>query len=90
MPIASRHTRNHVREVASREELDALFTALSVSGKELDKPAYPGRMVKLPDGTTIGYRTKSRTSVEPTIDINTLGNDKIKIHINKDKWISDD
>ncbi|MEU5850941.1 hypothetical protein [Saccharopolyspora shandongensis] len=86
----SRSTRNHVREVASAEELDALFTSLSAGGKALDKPTYPGSMVKLPDGTTIGYRTKSKTSPDPTLDIKTPKNDKIKVHINKEKWIAND
>jgi hypothetical protein len=85
-----RSTRNHVREVASVDELDALFTSLSAGGKNLDKPTYPGRMVKLPDGTTIGYRTKSKTSADPTLDIKTPKNDKIKVHVNREKWVAND
>ncbi|APU17717.1 hypothetical protein UA75_29120 [Actinoalloteichus sp. GBA129-24] len=43
-------------------------------------------MTRLPDGTKIGYRTKASTSPDPTIDITTEKMEKLKIHVNREKW----
>ncbi|WP_007023299.1 hypothetical protein [Saccharomonospora iraqiensis] len=78
--------RRPIREVRSVEELNRLFDVLSAGGEEIEKPTYAGRLLVLPDGTTIGYRLKSKTTVEPTIDISTRDGYSLKIHVNVRGW----
>lgn len=78
--------RNHVREVATERELTCLFRALSSGATPVDKPGYPGSLVRHSDHTTVGYRTRSKTSPYPTLDISTAQGGRIKIHINGDQW----
>ncbi|WP_157434446.1 MULTISPECIES: hypothetical protein [Actinoalloteichus] len=75
-----------IREVRSTEELLEIFNALSRGGTVLDLPRYDGVMVLLPDATKIGYRTKSTSSPDPTIDIRTEQDVKLKIHVNREGW----
>lgn len=82
----ARPKRYPVREVRSLQELDDLFAALSPGGEKIDKPTYAGHMLLFPDGTTIGYRVKSKTTVEPTIDIRTPDGWSLKIHVNTQGW----
>lgn len=82
----ARPKRHPIREVRSLDELDTLFTALSPGSEKLDKPTYAGHMLLYPDGTTIGYRVKSKTTVEPTIDIKTPDGWSLKIHVNTQGW----
>lgn len=84
--LPARSKRQPIREVRSLDELDDLFAALSSGGKTIDKPMYAGRLVRCPDGTTIGYRVKSKTTAEPTIDIKTPDGWSLKIHVNTQGW----
>jgi hypothetical protein len=68
-----------VRVVSSAEELDDLFAQLSRGG-EVVESSYPGKFVRLPDGSTVGLRGTSATG-GPTIDIVKPGQRPIKIHI---------
>ncbi|MBB5906998.1 hypothetical protein [Actinoalloteichus hymeniacidonis] len=85
----ARRKKYAIREVRSVEELDALFDALSSGGERLHDATYAGSSVLLPDGTRIGYRTKSKTTVEPTIDIKLPDQRRLKIHVNTEGWIDD-
>ncbi|ASO19609.1 hypothetical protein AHOG_09825 [Actinoalloteichus hoggarensis] len=82
----ARRKKEPIREVRAVEELDRLFDDLSVNGSDVQLDSYIGRLLRLPDGTTIGYRTKSKTTVEPTIDIKIPGGRSLKIHVNKQTW----
>lgn len=75
-----------IREVRSLEELDELFAALSAGGEKIEAPTYAGSVLLFPDGTRIGYRVKSKTTVEPTIDITAPGGWSLKIHVNTQGW----
>lgn len=55
-----------VRVVGSSGDLDDLYTALSEGGETVSN-SYPGKFVRLPDGTTVGLRGASRSG-GPTID----------------------
>lgn len=68
-----------VRVVNSAEELDDLFAQLSRGGKVVEN-SYPGKFVRLPDGTSVGLRGASRSGGS-TIDIVRPGQTPIKIHI---------
>ncbi|ASO18038.1 hypothetical protein FHR81_002432 [Actinoalloteichus hoggarensis] len=74
------------REVRTAEEITDIFIALARGGTRLDIPGYKGTMVRLPDGSTVGYRTQSRSSTEPTVDIATALDAFLKIHVNPEKW----
>ncbi|GAA2680509.1 MULTISPECIES: hypothetical protein [Actinosynnema] len=75
-----------VREVRSTEELDVVFRALVRGGRRVHKPSYRGLLYRLPDGTTIGYRVKSSSTPEPTVDLNVPGEPSLKIHVNTKGW----
>lgn len=82
---ATRPGRNSgVRVVDDENELRALFDELSVGGVDATPTtgayAKGGKMVELPDGTTVGLRTTS-TSGGPTIDITFPGNRLLKVHV---------
>jgi hypothetical protein len=49
-----------------------LFEALTVDGKMLVVPAYPGKMVELPGGGRVGFRLISKSG-KPTIDVDIPG-----------------
>lgn len=82
----ARPRKSPIREVRSTAELNELFAALSAGGREGNVPTYLGDLVVLPDGTTVGYRLKSRTTTEPTIDIRTPARRRLKIHVNTQDW----
>ncbi|WP_157434101.1 MULTISPECIES: hypothetical protein [Actinoalloteichus] len=82
----ARRKKDLIREVRSVEELDELFTALAAGGRDAPMPSYIGRLLRRPDGTTIGYRTKSKTTVEPTVDMKIPGGRSLKIQVNTQKW----
>ena len=70
-----------VKVVGSEAELESLFTRMSAGGKPVPGTRYPGgRMVRLPDGTTVGIRSSS-TSGGPAMDIKTPERTIMKVHI---------
>ena len=81
--------KRRIREVASVDALSELFQSLSQGATAVDLPSYPGRILRCSDGTLIGYRVKSRTTVEPTIDITTPDGASLKIHVNPRGWSHD-
>ena len=77
-----------VREVASEADLEAYFDALVRNGyTDRTPPGFPGRMVELPDGTIVNWRTRSKsTGAIPTVDVNPGNGESFKVHINPDGW----
>ncbi len=75
-----------IREVRSLRVLDELFTALARGAVHVEKPTYPGWFYLFADRSTIGYRTKSATTIEPTIEIVTAAGFRLKIHVNTEGW----
>jgi len=55
-----------------QSEADALFKQLSKSGQVVKNKNYPGTLVRLPDGGTVGLRPVSKSG-PPTIDVNVVG-----------------
>ncbi|MCA9591148.1 MAG: hypothetical protein KC657_37890, partial [Myxococcales bacterium] len=72
-----RGRQSHVRTVGSEQQLEAIFDQLASGGTPVQN--YPGRAVRLSDGTFVGIRQGS-ASGGPTIDINRAGI-RTKIHI---------
>jgi hypothetical protein len=72
-----RGEQSHVRTVGSAQELEALFDQLASGGTPVQN--YPGRAVRLSDGSFVGIRQGS-ASGGPTIDINR-GGIVTKVHI---------
>ena len=71
-----------VRVVPTVDDLDELFARLSEGGTTLDS-SYPGKLVRLSDGTTVGLRQESESG-GPTIDIAPSDGERIKVHV--DPW----
>lgn len=71
-----------VRVVGSADELDDLFAGLSRSGSQINS-SYPGKLVRLDDGTTGGLRGASRSG-GPTIDVRLPDGRTVKVHV--DPW----
>jgi hypothetical protein len=71
-------TRQHVKLGGSEADVRELFGQLSQGGEVVDS-GYPGRQVRLPDGTLVGLRESSRSG-GPAIDIRLPGGQSIKIH----------
>ncbi len=71
-----------VRVVSSVDELDDLFGGLSRGGSQIDSK-YPGKLVRLPDGSTVGLRGASRSG-GPTIDVRLPDGRTVKVHV--DSW----
>jgi hypothetical protein len=69
-----------VKVVDSVDELDDVFRRLTVDGAPVSGASYPGRMMTLPDGTTIGIRPTS-TSGGPAIDIKLPDGTRRQVHI---------
>jgi hypothetical protein len=77
-----------VREVRSEEDLQEYFDALTRNGStDITPPGFPGKMVQLPDGTIVNWRTKSKTTGSiPTIDVNPGNGQNFKVHVNPNGW----
>lgn len=77
-----------VREVRSEQELKDYFDALSRDGyTDITPPGFPGKMVELPDGTIVNWRTKSKTTGSiPTVDVNPGNGANFKVHVNPAGW----
>jgi RHS repeat-associated protein len=65
-------------------EAQAMFDKLRVGGSQLTRPKYQGTLVRLPDGGTVGLRTKMTRSpgTAATIDVNVHGIPVTKIKFN--------
>ena len=68
-----------VYTVSSPEGLQSLYDELSAGGTPLSN-TYPGEMVELPDGTTVGLRQTS-ASGGPTIDVKLPDGTQLKVHV---------
>jgi hypothetical protein len=72
-PIGTKGSKASIREVpGGQKAADDLFDDLTVGGKPVVSPNYPGKLVDLPGGGRVGLRPKSKSG-EPTIDINIPG-----------------
>jgi RHS repeat-associated protein len=71
---------SNVWEAATPQELNQIFDKLSQGGTTVTGSTYPGRLVRLPDGMTVGLRDASKSG-GPTIDIFSSGQPTIKIHL---------
>jgi hypothetical protein len=65
--------------VPSTHELDALFDELSHGGSPVTS-SYPGQIVKLQDGTTVGIRNLSKSG-GPAIDVKLPNGNLLKVHV---------
>jgi hypothetical protein len=71
--IGTKGSKASIREVpGGQKAADDLFDDLTVGGKPVVVPTYPGRMVDLPGGGRVGLRPKSKSG-EPTIDVDVPG-----------------
>ncbi len=68
-----------VYTVSNPEDLQALYDDLSVGGKPVEN-SYPGQMVELPDGTTVGLRAASKSG-GPTLDVKLPDGTQLKVHV---------
>jgi hypothetical protein len=77
-----------VREVRSEEDLREYFEALTRNGAtDVPNPKFPGRIVRLDDGTVVTWRIKSKsTGAIPTVDVNPPNGVAFKVHINPNGW----
>jgi hypothetical protein len=72
-PIGTKGSKASIREVPGGQKVaDDLFDDLTVGGKPVVVPSYPGKMVDLAGGGRVGLRPTS-TSGEPTIDVDIPG-----------------
>src|SRR5437667_3148916 len=68
-PIGAIGSKASIRVVPGGQKVvDDLFDDLTVGGKPVAVPTYPGKMVELPGGGRVGLRPKSKSG-EPTIDV---------------------
>jgi len=70
---------NGVYEVNTSQEIYELWDELSKGGTPLNN-SYPGPFVRLPDGTTVGFRLTSKWG-GPTLDIAFPGERPIGVHL---------
>jgi hypothetical protein len=68
-----------VYTVSSSDDLQALYDDLSVGGQPVEN-SYPGEMVELPDGTTVGLRAASKSG-GPTLDVKLPNGTQLKVHV---------
>ena len=62
-----------IRELpGGKQAAEEMFDRLTKGGFDITPPRYPGKRIRLPNGDTIGYRSKS-TSGPPTIDVDIAG-----------------
>lgn len=72
-----------VREVRSVQILEDIFTYLAAGARRVQRPSYPGGFYVLPEGITVGFRLKSKTSKDPTLDLAWPKKGlEVKIHVN--------
>jgi len=72
-PLGTKGRKASIREVpGGPQAADDFFKELTVGGKPVVVPTYPGKMVDLPAGGRVGLRPKSKSGV-PTIDVDIPG-----------------
>jgi hypothetical protein len=72
-PIGAKGSKASIREVpGGQKAADDLFDDLTVGGKPVVVPTYPGKMVDLPGVGRVGLRPKAKSG-EPTIDVDMPG-----------------
>lgn len=69
--------RNH-RLVESVQELNTLFARMTAGGTRIAKSEYKGAFVQLPNGTTVGLRSRSKSG-GPAIDVNMVSRSRIVV-----------
>jgi RHS repeat-associated protein len=72
-PIGKPGTSPNIRELTGgKAKAERLFNQLAKDGVEVQSSGYPGKLVKLPGGSTVGLRTVMTKSpkTEATIDVN--------------------
>ncbi|HEY7271830.1 MAG TPA: hypothetical protein VH502_03775 [Actinoplanes sp.] len=81
-------TSRKVREVRDVDELKDYFDALTRGGAtDVTRPGFPGRIVRLQDGTIVTWRLKSKTTGDvPTVDVNPGNGFDFKVHVNPSGW----
>lgn len=58
-----------------------MFDELTLGGKDIAPPGYPGKLIELPNGSKCGLRpVSSSADKSPSIDINIPGIPVKKIH----------
>jgi hypothetical protein len=68
-----------IRELpGGKPAAEELFDRLTKGGTNISPPGYPGKLVRLPNGDTIGYRPTSKSG-PPTIDVDIAGVGKRKL-----------
>lgn len=68
-PIGTKASKASIREVpGGQKAAEDLFEELTVSGKPVSVPTYPGKLVDLPGGGRVGLRPHSKSG-EPTLDV---------------------
>jgi hypothetical protein len=72
--------QSYVRTVGSESELRVLYNKWSQGGTDITPNGYNGSMVRLPDGTIVGWRNASKSG-GATIDIQLPGGSVQKVHI---------
>ena len=81
-PIGATGSKASIRVVpGGQKAADDLFHELTVGGRPVAMPTYPGKLVDLPGGGRVGLRPTSKSG-EPTIDVDIPG-----IPIKKIKFI---
>jgi hypothetical protein len=66
-------------QVNSRQELQDVFDELTRGGSPVDS-SYPGDLMQLDDGTTVGIREGSKSG-GATIDVKLPGGGTVKVHL---------
>ena len=67
--------------VHSEAEMQTLFEELSAAGKSVQGTGFPGRVVELPDGTTVKFRSFSKVGGS-TIEVYYPGRKRpVKVHV---------
>jgi hypothetical protein len=86
--IGRRGSGHKIREVRNEEELEEYFDTLTRNGStDITPPGFPGKMVQLPDGTIVNWRTKSKTTGSiPTVDVNPGNGKNFRVHVNPNGW----
>jgi hypothetical protein len=76
-----------ISSVKSEKELDTLFGNMTTGASKTatKKDNYPGTMMQLPDGTTVGMRTTAKSTGTKAIDIKFTNGETLKVHVNPGK-----
>ena len=72
--------KNSPNRQASEQEMRDFFERHAVGGRDVTPADYQGKLVRLPDGTLIGLREKSKSG-GVTVDVNIQGKTRRKLHL---------